>query len=1059
MMHPSFRLQLGSVVIAALVVTAMPLAARGVPERFELGQNSAGESCSAARNWVDDGAPFKLSGDQSFTITCRGISAAEEQGYVSAVNAEVPVGNCGEFREIQMARVGLVQVRRCFDARLARNAVDIRFTLNGRKYQGAALELSQAPLEMALRVVSGRVASAKPGIAAVKPMVISAVPDGPKVEGTSQGGSATADAILGEALAAIHSGRSLDASRLLNDAIREFASAPEEKRVDLRIAAGLADSNLSQFQSAANHFAVADGILAKSPKMADVDFKRSLLLTYRGLDLINQRKWQEAVNILKTKADASLEDPATLSRLNEEANSRGETLSSSLADASQLARRLLAVQQNWALSVAYLGEGEVKASAKALDEAVAAAEGPVRLIAPERIVWMRASIERQNGRIQARNQDYAGARLSFDCAIAALSGESAPAGCRLRDGPRLPDTAINAPLLVETKLERASIAASDPAAAARPEAVLAEYDEALKALPNLSGTGTVALGALEGYFALLTRAPQTDRRDEAYFGAMQMIGEPGIAREYAQLQKILSSDPNVAVDLRRRGDLERQLIRLRYEIGGAKGAQDAGGASPEALRADINRELDAINNRLLKANGIGALQDQPATIEELRKQLAPGEVYLKVVALRTRMFAIVIAPEGKNYIYQVGDSMGQIDAQVQEILASVQLEQVVKTDKAGNQVTVNRTKLFALDSASKLFTALAGSAVSELTKANRMIVYNPAGSLRQLPISILVTNAATVERFNARKPRNGFKFDYSDVSFLGSNSETFTVLSPRAFLRSRTAIRSTKATEPFLGLGENAVPEQAAAAVADRPMPFDCKVSYAAWAAQNAERAPVSADEIAVAAYNLGVKNPGEVIRGAFTDLNLLKGEASRRLANYQVLHFATHGLPETAVTVDADQPDECHMHLPPSLVTTLAAPDADGKMESDGLLSSYEVAQLRLDANLVVLSACDTAAGASVEIGRLGGVEDSMPSLDGLVRSFIAANARSVMATYWKVPEGKQTNDLLGAFYFSGRSASISRSLQVAQAKLIAQPRYSHPYYWGAYFVVGDGSKNMLTQ
>jgi CHAT domain-containing protein len=90
--------------------------------------------------------------------------------------------------------------------------------------------------------------------------------------------------------------------------------------------------------------------------------------------------------------------------------------------------------------------------------------------------------------------------------------------------------------------------------------------------------------------------------------------------------------------------------------------------------------------------------------------------------------------------------------------------------------------------------------------------------------------------------------------------------------------------------------------------------------------------------------------------------------------------------------------------------------------------------------------------------VEDSTPALDGLVRSFIVANARSVLATFWRVPAIEQSDELMGAFYRAGRTDSISESLKIAQNTLIAQPRYSHPYYWGAYFLVGDGSKSMLT-
>jgi CHAT domain-containing protein len=220
-----------------------------------------------------------------------------------------------------------------------------------------------------------------------------------------------------------------------------------------------------------------------------------------------------------------------------------------------------------------------------------------------------------------------------------------------------------------------------------------------------------------------------------------------------------------------------------------------------------------------------------------------------------------------------------------------------------------------------------------------------------------------------------------------------------------------------------------------------------------AERRPVSAREIQVAAEALGLSGAPEIVGATFTDVNLLRGEASTELAQYQVLHFATHGIPETQVDVE-----QCRMHLPPSLVTTLATPEPDGRVDSDGLLSFDEVARLRLNANLVVLSACETFAGASTVVARRRGIEDSTPALDGLVRSFIVANARTVMATFWRVPAIAQSDEFMAAFYRAGRSQPLATSLRVAQNSLIEQPRFSHPYYWGAYFLVGDGSKTMLS-
>ena len=1026
--------------LAAAALAAVPLApalAAPAPERFAIGVNSVGDTCSASRVWTAEGGPVRLASDQPFAISCRGVSAAQAQGYVSAVGKAPAPEQCGTAVTVTLAAIGPAEVRRCFDAQLARAAVDVRFTRGGRLYHGAALETSLGVLENALRVIASGTPP-PPARTVTKPAVdLASLPAGPLVTATGQGGGLTAEASLTDGIASLQAGRMLDASRILNDALRQFAAADVATRVDLRLAAGLADSNLSQFGAADQHFAVAEQLLADNRALTDAAVKTQQLQVYRGLHLINQRRWPDAIAALaRGRSAGDLADPVVLSRLNQEAAQRRDSLQSTLADTGSIQRSLLEAQRNWALSVAYLAQGDMPGAERALTAAAGAARDPVREIDPERIVWMRASIERQKGRIEARKGAIELSLASFDCAISALQGTAprTPTACMFVPGRPLPDTAANAPLLVEAQLERASTASRDPGRS--PADVLQSYSAAVQSLPDLAGTGTVSLSALERYFALLTQAPPTAARDEEYFRAMQTIGEPGIAREYAQLQKVVSADGEVAGLLRQRSDLERQLIRLRYEISASSGAAAADLDALEKERAEADAQLAGINAKLLESNGIGALEDQPATVASIRETLAPGEVYLKVAALNTAMFGIAIGRE-RTEIYQLKGSLTQVEELARGVLASA------RSDEEGY------IKPFAVDAAAKLYAAVTGPAAALVGGATR-VVYNPAGALRQVPLAILVSDQASATAY-AKQESKG---DYSKVGFVGRRAESSVALSPRAFLRSRKDVAPSTAPRKFIGFGENAPPQVAStAALGQERMPFDCALSYDAWANAVGGRAPVSAREIAIAAQALGVTGAPEIVGASFTDENLVAGDASRQLDQYQILHFATHGIPETRVQVD-----RCMMHLPPSLITTLVPPHPDGKIVSDGLLSFDEVARLRLNANLVVLSACDTSAGASSEIARRRGVEDATPALDGLVRSFIVANARAVLATFWRVPAIKQSDDLMAAFYGTGRIAPMAGALKTAQAALIVQPRYSHPYYWGAYFLVGDGGKMMLS-
>jgi CHAT domain-containing protein len=152
---------------------------------------------------------------------------------------------------------------------------------------------------------------------------------------------------------------------------------------------------------------------------------------------------------------------------------------------------------------------------------------------------------------------------------------------------------------------------------------------------------------------------------------------------------------------------------------------------------------------------------------------------------------------------------------------------------------------------------------------------------------------------------------------------------------------------------------------------------------------------------------------------------ASASLEQYRIVHFATHAL--------ADSQD-------PALATlALSQWDATGK-PLDGALRQYDITQLHLDSELVVLSACETAVGR--EIAGEGPI--------GLSEAFLRGGAQSVLATLWQAPD-TATAALMREFYrqMLTKKQSAAVALQLAQNDIRKQPRWSDPYYWAGFQLI----------
>jgi CHAT domain-containing protein len=194
---------------------------------------------------------------------------------------------------------------------------------------------------------------------------------------------------------------------------------------------------------------------------------------------------------------------------------------------------------------------------------------------------------------------------------------------------------------------------------------------------------------------------------------------------------------------------------------------------------------------------------------------------------------------------------------------------------------------------------------------------------------------------------------------------------------------------------------------------------------------PETAGELAAMARAMGAGNESLVLRAAATETAI----KAMPLASRRVLAFATHG----AVAGDLSGLAE------PALVLT---PPAQASERDDGLLTASEIALLKLDADWVILSACNTAAGDGTP-----GAE----GLSGLAKAFVYAGARTLLVSHWPVasePTVAITTRMLAEAVKPGVGRDEAhRRAMLAYLADPANLALAHPAYWAAFAVIGEGN------
>lgn len=326
----------------------------------------------------------------------------------------------------------------------------------------------------------------------------------------------------------------------------------------------------------------------------------------------------------------------------------------------------------------------------------------------------------------------------------------------------------------------------------------------------------------------------------------------------------------------------------------------------------------------------------------------------------------------------------------------------------------------------------------------------------RLPLHLLPTKNPVLQN------DTGILFaEYRDIDWLGTAQPIFTIPSTATLTALRTYSQTSRPTLPFLGFGDPAFTVEHVRQMASpgldrlaqgattstrsnllRSAPQTRGMKDAGL--EKLPRLPETRTEILAVADALGAKD----YRSSYLGVDATEEKVKEvTLDDYRILSFATHGL----------TPGEINGLTQTALA--LSSPEATGT-RGDGLLTAGEILGLKLNADWVILSACNTAAGDT----------ETEESVSGLGRAFFYSGARALLASNWPVHSDSTLALIQGLFAPGKSNITKAEALQASMANTIVNGgykdregnilfSYAHPLFWAPFIIIGEGNESLLQQ
>jgi CHAT domain-containing protein len=1010
--------------IAAILALTLASCAKPPPAAYEaadtsqpasaglaIGQNTAGESCTSQAvsggadvycgSWdqpsahVQTGGPASP-GDLAALATSSPWRAALEGAYACA--APMP----GTILDGVPA-----EILSCTQRFGGWPHVALVAAINGTAYYADGVLPALPPMQRAVGVVSGRIAAAAAGTATV------AASD--QVLAQRLAAQAFSSGDIGHYDALMTLGSQANQAEDFPAAVIAYraALALQQKKLGaanpatvaplLELALNLSDAG--QYPEAESLFAQAQARIGQSTDPT----AGAKLLHYEGLDALNQGNFGEALADLQVaEANYAAQVPPDILAAQPEAQGNDALFSiirqpGSAALAGDQATlnspvaqtALLGVIETWryeAIAFRAVGDAQNADGAIAIADRIATANDIAPPMLSGRLDRTGATLASANGLQTAAIDDLTGAATNFSLAL---------------PGSRP---------VAETALLQAKVLQDQ----GQQTAALAACRNGIKLLQNLQiGTSGALISPCLDIFAAAAAAAPANAffLHGEMFEAAELAQGSVTAQEIAEASARLSSsasNPKAAAAIRVQQDDSAKLAGL-YQQRDSFAHVPSGQQTAGITLADLDKQIAAANANLQQADlavqaaapNFGQLVQQVVPAAEVLKLLRPDEAFLGITATPNHTWLFLL----HNGAIDVARSDTNDD----------QMSTLVSAVRASIEPTQAGLPAFDMADAATIYSNTIGPFAASLPGIHELVVA-PSGPLLALPFALLPTAKANPA-------------DLANAPWLVRQTTLAYVPAAANFVSLRKIEGTSAATQPWFGFGDfqpvTLAQAQATYSVAS------CQDSAALFA--NLPNLPYAKLELQAAGAVFGASPTDELLGSQFTVPNVEKAN----LKDYRILHFATHAL----------LPTDLPCQNQPAIVTS-APPGASSA--DDALLTTADVTNLKLDANLVVLSACNTGGGAE------GG-----EALSGLARSFFYAGARALMVTQWSV------NDQVSAFlvadtlnrFHAGADGGAAGSLRAAQLGLIQNAGHgmpgtiANPFFWAAFSVIGDGGSVSQSQ